>query len=296
MINSGSPSSRNGDRKSGHYVIQSATPNNTINLQVSLTHLNRALHSALTASTASLRLTKKDNIPLLSLTILTNTITSFRKPNQSLDPQPLPSDSNNQNAANDDSASVADGPAPTTTAPFPQDRETTITQSITVTVLAPASVANIHEPRCREPDVHILLPPLLQLKSISERFTRLALPSTTKGNVSNVESTSTRLIISASPYGELKIGVQTSALKIESKWSGLANPELDPGQVDGGEEGVREHASTKFKERGREEAWATVRVEGRDWGRVLGVGRLGGRVVACMSFSPSLSLPSARCG
>ncbi|KAL9003895.1 MAG: hypothetical protein Q9188_003257 [Gyalolechia gomerana] len=278
------------------YVIQSATPNNTINLQVSLTHLNRALRSALTASTASLRLTKKDNIPLLSLTILTNTITSFRKPNQSLDPQPLPSDSNNQNAANDDSASVADGPASTTIAPLPQDRETTITQSIPVTVLAPASVANIHEPRCREPDVHILLPPLLQLKSISERFTRLALPSTTKGNVSNTESTSTRLIISASPYGELKIGVQTSALKIESKWSGLANPELDPGQVDGGEEGVREHASTKFKERAREEAWATVRVEGRDWGRVLGVGRLGGRVVACMSFPPSLSPRSARCG
>ena len=27
--------------------------------------------------------------------------------------------------------------------------------------------------------------------------------------------------------------------------------------------------------------WAVVRVEGRDWGRVLGVGRLGGRVIAC---------------
>jgi len=30
-----------------------------------------------------------------------------------------------------------------------------------------------------------------------------------------------------------------------------------------------------------DEGWATVRVEGRDWGRVLGVGRLGGRVIAC---------------
>ncbi|KAL9602865.1 MAG: hypothetical protein Q9219_001560 [cf. Caloplaca sp. 3 TL-2023] len=279
------------------YIIASASPNNTINLQVSLTHLNRALRSALTVSTASLRLTKKDNIPLLSLTILTNSLTSFRPPAPSLEPQPqpepLPSDLEHQVGAND-TTSVADDPAPatTTTIPFPQDRETTVTQSIPVTVLAPASVANIHEPRCREPDVHILLPPLLQLKSISERFTRLALPQSSKSNnnnntaaaLSDSTTSSTRLTISASPFGELKIGVETSALKIESQWSGLTNPELDPGQVDGGEEGVREHASTKFKERAAEgrdgEKWASVRVEGRDWGRVLGVGRLGGRVVA----------------
>ncbi|KAI4121462.1 MAG: hypothetical protein LQ338_006349, partial [Usnochroma carphineum] len=243
------------------YIIQSATSNNTINLQVSLGHLNRALRSALTASTASLRLTKKDNIPLLSLTILTHALTSFRPPTASLEPQPLPSDSGYHTSGGaDDSVSFAEAPGPATTFPS-HERETTITQSIPVTVLAPASVANIHEPRCREPDVHILLPPLSQLKSISERFTRLALPAT-KGNSnlssdSAAASSSTRLTISASPYGELKLGVQTSALKIESKWSNLANPKLDPGQVAGGEEGVREHASTKFKERPREEAWAS---------------------------------------
>ena len=79
----------------------------------------------------------------------------------------------------------------------------------------------------------------------------------------------------------LRIGVETPSLKIESKWEGLTNPELDPEQVEGGEEGVRGHASTRMKEREGEEAWSVVRVEGRDWGRVLGVGRLGGRVIAC---------------
>ena len=65
------------------------------------------------------------------------------------------------------------------------------------------------------------------------------------------------------------------------------NPELDPEQVEGGEEGVRGHASTRMKEKEGEEAWSVVRVEGRDWGRVLGVGRLGGRVIACeCSSSP----------
>ena len=158
-------------------------------------------------------------------------------------------------------------------------------------VLPLAAVANIHEPTCREPDVHIMLPSLLQLKSISERFTKLAVPSLANPNgrnanaaSSNSEFSQTRLILSASPFGVLKVGVETPALKIESKWEGLTNPELDPGQVEGGEEGVQEHASTKMKAKGIEEAWATVRVEGRDWNRVLGVGRLGGKVIACKSL------------
>ncbi|KAI4099757.1 MAG: hypothetical protein L6R37_005826, partial [Teloschistes peruensis] len=284
MTKSDSPSSRKKDLKSG------PTANNIINLQVSLAHLNRALRSAITASSASLRLTKKNDIPVLSLTILTTTLaTPFaRNPITSLengrseDPRRLPSE------APGDADSIA--PAPPASA---FDRETTITQSIPVTVLNPITVANIHEPTCREPDVHIMLPSLLQLKSVSERFVRLASPSppptstTTKANASSsfnntdtTSSSSSRLTLSASPFGELKIGVATPALRIESKWEGLVNPALDPSQVEGGEEGVRTHASTRMMERGREEAWASVRVEGRDWGRVLGVGRLGGRVVA----------------
>ena len=85
-------------------------------------------------------------------------------------------------------------------------------------------------------------------------------------------------------HGELRLGIKTDALKCESKWTGLSNPELDPGHVDGGEEGVREHPSTRMKEREGEEGWAVVRIDGRDWGRVLSVGRLGGRVIACESL------------
>lgn len=258
------------------YMIQSATDNNTINIQAPLAPLYRAIRSALTASSVSIRLTKKDNVPFLSLTILTSTVTSLR-PFHATDNIPLPSESGEQ-----DSFDVPNQPDI-----IPRDRETTITQSIPVIVLSAASVANIHEPTCREPDVHIILPPLLQLKSISERFTKLALPASksrsggaaTNSNVS--EFSQSRLMLSANPYGVLKVGVETSMLKIESRWDGLTNPELDPKQVEGGEEGVREHASTKMREKEGEQAWATVRVEGRDWGRVLGVGRLGGRVIAC---------------
>jgi len=258
------------------YTIQSAVENNTINLRIPLPPLLRALRSAATASSASIRLTKKDNIPLLSLTIITNNLPSTRPPTSITtttlgpDAPPFPEDTTADESFGEPNAQGF----------FPHDRETTITQDIPVIVLAAATVASIHEPQCPQPDVHIMLPSLVQLKAISERFTKLAL-STTTNNPNN--TTSSRLILSANAHGELRIGVETSQLKIESKWEGLTNPELDPGQVEGGEEGVRGHASTRMKEREGEEAWSTVRVEGRDWGRVLGVGRLGGRVIACKS-------------
>ncbi len=156
-------------------------------------------------------------------------------------------------------------------------------------VLTAETVSQIHEPTCREPDVHIMLPPLLQLKAISEHLTKLALSptattiSTMRQQNSTQSSSSSRLTLSANMHGSLRISVDTANLKIESKWEGLQNPELDPGVVEGGEEGIRQHASTRMKgvPAGDENAWAKVRVEGRDWGRVLGVGRLGGRVVAC---------------
>ena len=64
---------------------------------------------------------------------------------------------------------------------FGGNRETVVTQEIPVRVLAPDTVANLHEPHTREPDVHIILPPLMQLKSISDRFTKLALADTKSG-------------------------------------------------------------------------------------------------------------------
>lgn len=78
-------------------------------------------------------------------------------------------------------------------------------------------------------------------------------------------------------------------MNISSVWTGLANPVLDPSQVAGGEEGIAAHPSTRMRALGDaegrgEEGWASVRVEGKDWGKVLSVGRLGGRVVACKCF------------
>lgn len=164
------------------------------------------------------------------------------------------------------------------------DRETIVTQEIPVRVLAPDTVAGLHEPRCREPDVHIILPPLMQLKSISDRFTKLALADSKAGNV--VSAANTRLELAANMHGCLKMSIRSDAMNISSIWTDLSNPELDPGQVSGGENGIADHPSSRMKLLGSadgrsEEGWAVVRIDGRDWGKVMSVGRLGGRVIAC---------------
>ena len=276
------------------YTIQSAAPNNTINLEVPLAPLQRALKSAQNAIAANIRLTKKDSIPLLSLTITTMTMNSS-----------APSGSagfNGRNGFGENGEDGYDAPDEFREESVElfgargQDRETTVTQDIPIRVLAPASVEGLHEPRCREPDVHITLPNLMQLKSISDRFTKLALSTKTSTRTGFTSSASgPKLELSGNMHGCLRLSLNTDSLRISSLWTGLENPELDPEQNSEGEAGLASHPSTRMKQLGdstgqSEEGWATVRVEGRDWGRVLSVGRLGGRVIACFCHEHALIL------
>lgn len=166
---------------------------------------------------------------------------------------------------------------------FGGNRETIVTQEIPIRVLAPDVVASLHEPRTREPDVHIMLPPLMQLKSISDRFTKIALGD---GKTTTASSSRTRLELAANMHGCLKMSIKTDAMNISSVWTDLSNPDLDPNQVEGGENGIATHPSERMRLVGSadgrsEEGWALVRIDGRDWGKVMSVGRLGGRVIAC---------------
>jgi HUS1 checkpoint protein len=248
------------------YTIQSQVENNTINLELPLPPLQRALKSAINASSTSLRLTKKDNIPILSLTILT-TVAGSANPSSLQNGAPS-SDPFGEEVFREENLEIN------------SSRETVVTQDIPVRVLTMKSVEGIHEPRVREPDAHVLLPSLVQLKAISDRFTKLA-SATGSGATSLTNSANTaKLELSANMHGSLKLSIATDALSISSLWAGLTNPELDPGQVEGGLEGIENHPSMVLKSAGPD-AWATVRIDGRDWGRVLSVGRMGGRVIAC---------------
>ena len=277
------------------YTIQSAA-NNVINLEVPLPSLQRALRSALQTVSASIRLTKKNDVPLLALTIITSTAPGgdvgyaggAEAPSSTR--QEAFGDSTNmpdQSFRTDYNIDLTGGS---------RERETIVTQDIPVRVLSPGQVEGIHQPVCREPDVHILLPSLMQLKSLSDRFTRLMVAAKSTGSSANTigagngnaasGNVSTRLEMAANMHGCLRLSLRADAMSISSVWTGLSNPELDPSQVDGGEEGIRQHPSTRMKELGSadgagEEGWATVRIDGRDWSKVMSVGRLGGRVIAC---------------
>ncbi|KAI9685562.1 MAG: hypothetical protein M1822_004420 [Bathelium mastoideum] len=294
------------------YTIQSAAENNTINLEVPLAPLQRALKSALSSISASIRLTKKDNIPLLALTITTSSYAppSFPPPRTAAHPRDDEFGAEDFDAEDftEDMLGTASNAIDLTAH---QSRDIIITQEVPVRVLTATSVEGLHEPRCREPDVHIMLPPLLQLKSVSDRFTKLALASkpgsggnnasfvgvgsgrrgpiaaagAAGGIMGSASSSGARLEMLANMHGGLRLALRTDAMSIASSWTGLTNPELDPAQVEGAEQGVALHPSTTMRERQPDEegdeGWARVRIDGRDWGRVLGVGRLGGRVIAC---------------
>ncbi|KKA28400.1 hypothetical protein TD95_000214 [Thielaviopsis punctulata] len=262
-----------------NYTIQSAEENNTINLELPMQTLQRALKSASAANalSTSLRLTKKGGMPVLSMTITASgSVTtgggggsSLRTgPNAGIDDPGFPLDDSDDAA--DDAALMHMS--------LRREREKIITQDIPVRVLHPTSVEAIMQPKVRDPDVHIQLPPLLQLKAISDRFTRLA--SAVAGGASP------KLALSANMHGGLRLRVVTEGSAIESEWTGLENPALDPRELD---VPLEEHPSTRFVE-GGPEMWATVNVDGKDWSKVLSVGRLDGRVIACFSDDHALIL------
>ncbi|RPB20776.1 Hus1-like protein [Terfezia boudieri ATCC MYA-4762] len=225
------------------YRIASAAQN-VINLQLSLDTLHRALRSAYSASDASIRLTKRasDGAPVLCLTITTMTSSSRLS------------------------------------APVLASGNTTVTQEVPVKVLSASNVADLVEPTCPEPDVHIILPPLSQLRAISERFNRL-----TQASGSLSVSDSHRLLLSANMQGEFKMQIETDVVKVESLFRGLVNPELDPMQIEGG---IENHPSTR---RDRAE-FAEVRVEGKEWVRLLKVYSIAKRVIACFCVGHALVL------
>ncbi|OAL19957.1 hypothetical protein AYO22_09484 [Fonsecaea multimorphosa] len=263
------------------YVLQSASPKNTINLEVPIQALSRALRSALGATSTQIRLTKKDNVPILSLTIVTNTFSSGK--NVVARPTTTGSHGGNGESDFDDAEDLSFYEA---NAGGDGERETIITQDIPVKVLAMAVVESLHQPRTPEPDVNIFLPPLAQVKTISERFTRLAI-ATTKGS----SAASPRLELSANMHGSLKISVKTDALNITSRWTGLAHPQLEPALFPD----LTDHPTTRMKELGgpngeNDAGWSRVRIDAKDWSRVLSVGRVCTKVIACFINEGALVL------
>lgn len=283
------------------YTVQSAAANNTINLEVPLEPLLRALKSASNATSVSIRLTKKDSTPWLVLTIVTTATSHAPNPAHAVAGTgypPLRQDDSFPDSNNLPENTHMHNPHVGELPPR-RERETLITLDVPVIVLAASQVAGLHEPHCREPDVHIYLPPLSQLKSVSDRFARLAGASGSlvsaetliRGRGGGGGAKNPKLDLAATMHGTLRLSYRSDALKISSSWRGLENPDLDPAVV-GGDDSLRNHPSTRMRaivpdeDDDESEGWAKVRIDARDWSKVLSVGRVGGRVIACELLAP----------
>ncbi|OQE21669.1 hypothetical protein PENSTE_c011G07756 [Penicillium steckii] len=248
-----------------------------INIEINISNLNRALRSTFGASQSQLRLTKKDKMPLLALTVLSSEWTE-----------------GNMALATEE---TTDPTGEVTGDRRARERETRITQEIPIKILHESAVDGLHEPHCPDPDVHIILPGLSQLKNISDRFTKLA-STDSKGRQAgliNMDSNSNsnaaasalsansapKLELSANMHGKLRLAIATDDLRIASVWSALINPPLDPAHIT--QDQYSQLPSERMREVGEddESGWAKVRIDGKDWSRVLSVGRLSPKVVAC---------------
>ncbi|KAG5518637.1 hypothetical protein PMAC_002606 [Pneumocystis sp. 'macacae'] len=139
-----------------------------------------------------------------------------------------------------------------------------VTHNIHVRVLSP--LMQLFEPVVPEPDCHIILPPLAQLRYISERFRAISNKVTLKANMS----------------GEFQIGVISDSCKIETKFKDLINPELDPCAV----KDISKHPS-QIRDK---KAFVTMKVSVKDWLNLLQVHIVAKRVIACFCEGHALVL------
>lgn len=85
-----------------------------------------------------------------------------------------------------------------------------ISHDVKIEVMRPPDVESLKEPMCPEPDVQILLPSLLKLRTVIERL----------------KSHSDIIAFRANNSGKVQISASTEAVKIDVNWEGLNNPKM----------------------------------------------------------------------
>ncbi|KAG2749934.1 cell cycle checkpoint [Suillus brevipes Sb2] len=89
-------------------------------------------------------------------------------------------------------------------------RKVRVAHDVRIDVMRPAEGDKLHEPRCPDPEVHILLPPLLKLRTIVERLRPL----------------SDVLALRANNNGVLQLSINTDTVKLETQWVKCGNPSM----------------------------------------------------------------------
>lgn len=79
----------------------------------------------------------------------------------------------------------------------------------------------------------------------------------------------------ANMSGELKLRVEAEQVKVETRWTGLVNPPLDPEAV-----GLEGHPST----RRAPNVFSSIKIDARDWSNLLRVSLVARSMLACIAL------------
>lgn len=125
----------------------------------------------------------------------------------------------------------------------------TVMHDVPVRVLTATDVGMLTEPTLQDPTVHIMLPPLKQLKPIIDRLKKL----------------DETLMVECNMDGTLKLGVQTDAARITTIVTGLEHP-----KVEGQDAPIRDA-----------NLWGSVRVDMKKMSRFMGADSMNPSAVVC---------------
>ncbi|KAF8468537.1 cell cycle checkpoint [Russula ochroleuca] len=89
-------------------------------------------------------------------------------------------------------------------------RKVKVAHDVRIEVMKPADVAMLTEPRCPEPDVQIMLPPLAKMRAVVERMR----------NLSDV------IAVRANSSGRLQLSASTEVVKADITWTNCSHPRI----------------------------------------------------------------------
>ncbi|CAE6465587.1 unnamed protein product [Rhizoctonia solani] len=92
-----------------------------------------------------------------------------------------------------------------------QGKKMLVTHDVRITVMKAVEIEQVKEPLCPPPDLHIILPPLKELRTIVDHMQKL----------------SDVVAISATPGGELVLAIQTDDVRVSTTWENCQRPTVE---------------------------------------------------------------------
>ncbi|KLO17351.1 cell cycle checkpoint [Schizopora paradoxa] len=130
-----------------------------------------------------------------------------------------------------------------------------VSHDVLIDVLKPAEMERVKEPMCPEPDIHILLPPLTKLRTVTEHLRQLA----------------DVLEVRVGRRGDLRLAVDTDDVTVETLWTKQRRPKKGKSAKEKGKE----------KEVDKDKSFA-VRLSVRAFLKFLSVHVVSSTTIACV--------------